>query len=292
RMSDRIHNHWGAWLLARARYVGFHRHGDLAIAVGCRREQIARWGAMRTPPNQMRKGFDLSLSDTLQTTRSMIFSDWKYNAPDKTDRVFSGNVTSRITDRDLMTEVATRQRKAIVCLLEAIDTINKFKANSYTEVTKSELNSAALVMVYWMQMVTLFSPIQFANTIHSAMPGNDRPLEDFDIRQIMEKVNAIVTDPEFESMAITAMGEVPKRVREAMENMKAGILEGFLMGIPKPKGTSLAPSASAMMPARSAASVPPAALLPPSPAGPPARPPGGRPDRENRQPKPRGSKKK
>jgi hypothetical protein len=56
--------------------------------VGCRREQIGRWGAMKSPPSQMRKGFDQKLAYALQTTRDMLFTDWRETAPEHAERIW------------------------------------------------------------------------------------------------------------------------------------------------------------------------------------------------------------
>lgn len=242
---------WGQWVLDRARIVGFSRQGDLALAVGCSRESVVKWGTMSEPPRQMRRGLDESLARTLQTTRSMLFSAWKNTPPDKAERVFSGDVTSRIPDRDLMIEVAMRQRRALVRLLEAIETFEKKQAGA--ALSRTELNSAAVVLVYWLQMVTMFSPINFANTIHAGMPGKERPLSDFDLWRVVGRVNRIFEEPSFSSIAQEALGELPESLRTVMENMNAGLFEGFFVGVPQSRSTpTLPPSVRSAMPSSAA----------------------------------------
>jgi hypothetical protein len=73
-------------MIARSETVGFKRHQDLAEAVGCTREQVARWASMELPPRRMRKGFDGSLARALQTTKQVLFQEWAHVAPNAVDR--------------------------------------------------------------------------------------------------------------------------------------------------------------------------------------------------------------
>lgn len=85
-MTHRREN-WGDWVVARSRHVGFLRNIDLAAAVGCTPERITQWSASKVPPRHMRKGFDQKLAYALQTTKQVLFTDWKTTAPDQADRV-------------------------------------------------------------------------------------------------------------------------------------------------------------------------------------------------------------
>ena len=42
---------------------------------------------MKTPPEQMRKGFDSSLARALKTTKQTLFVDWSAHAPDQTPQI-------------------------------------------------------------------------------------------------------------------------------------------------------------------------------------------------------------
>jgi hypothetical protein len=42
---------------------------------------------MKRPPASMRKGFDQSLAYALQTTRTMLFTDWEKTPPDVAERL-------------------------------------------------------------------------------------------------------------------------------------------------------------------------------------------------------------
>jgi hypothetical protein len=78
--------HWGDWVLARSRFVGFRRQRDLARDVGCRPEQLSRWLQSPVPPQRMSKGFDHRLALALDSTRRVLFTDYVAIAPDAAPR--------------------------------------------------------------------------------------------------------------------------------------------------------------------------------------------------------------
>lgn len=84
-------NHWGHWVSARADAVGFKRQEDFAKAVGCTRERIVKWTAMRMPPAKMRKGFDEALARALKTDRATLFSYWHERRPGEVESIDLGD---------------------------------------------------------------------------------------------------------------------------------------------------------------------------------------------------------
>ncbi|HEX4123562.1 MAG TPA: hypothetical protein VHY37_02485 [Tepidisphaeraceae bacterium] len=61
--------------MERSRSAGFPTQKKLAMAVGCRYEQLSRWLNMETPP-AMRKGFDTLLAHALKTSTRVLLMDY------------------------------------------------------------------------------------------------------------------------------------------------------------------------------------------------------------------------
>jgi hypothetical protein len=75
-------SHWGEWIIARSRFVGFRRQLDLATAVGCSENQLCRWKAMATPPATVHCGFDTTLAAALKVDRKTLFTDYANYSPE------------------------------------------------------------------------------------------------------------------------------------------------------------------------------------------------------------------
>ncbi len=68
--------HWGKWVRARSRHVGFLSAPTLAKAVGCTADRATRWMLMRRPPLHMRKGFDAALAAALRVDQRTLFTEY------------------------------------------------------------------------------------------------------------------------------------------------------------------------------------------------------------------------
>jgi len=75
-------NHWGEWVIARWKFLGFRRLADLSTAVGCNPNLLTVWHQSESPPNSMRKGFDLALVRALRTDRMTLFGLYATIAPE------------------------------------------------------------------------------------------------------------------------------------------------------------------------------------------------------------------
>jgi hypothetical protein len=81
-MNQNANVHWGQWMLRRANYVGFKRRSDIASAIGCNCETFRIWGTMATVPDRFTRGYDAALARELQTTKRMLFIDFKTTSPE------------------------------------------------------------------------------------------------------------------------------------------------------------------------------------------------------------------
>jgi hypothetical protein len=108
-MSKKPEIHWGNWVQSRSEFIGFKRQSDLAKQVGCSRQQLSNWFALRLPPTQMRKGFDRTLARALQTTRDVLFSGFPNVLPEDAPAVvFHGKDASGTrSDPNVMLPVPT-----------------------------------------------------------------------------------------------------------------------------------------------------------------------------------------
>jgi hypothetical protein len=73
--------HWGSWIKARARHVGFRNFGTLASAIGCTPESVSRWFALEDSPERCRSQFDAALCRVLRTDAFTLFTNFRNIAP-------------------------------------------------------------------------------------------------------------------------------------------------------------------------------------------------------------------
>jgi hypothetical protein len=73
--------HWGRWVKARARHVGFRNFGTLAEAIGCTQESVSRWFSMEDSPERCRSRFDAALCRVLRVDPFILFTGYRETGP-------------------------------------------------------------------------------------------------------------------------------------------------------------------------------------------------------------------
>jgi len=121
-VASKKSNHWGTWIIARARFVGFRRQSDLAKAVGCSAQTLSKWAGMAKPPEQMRRGHDEALARSLKIDRATLFGMWSEIAADDWEErpAPASAALATIDDDELRTEYIRRLTSAAVALHKSL----------------------------------------------------------------------------------------------------------------------------------------------------------------------------
>lgn len=73
--------HWGEWIKARSRAIGFRSDASFAASVGVTRQRIAKWYAMQAPPASMRRVSERGLARALRISPRTLFVDYAATEP-------------------------------------------------------------------------------------------------------------------------------------------------------------------------------------------------------------------
>ncbi len=104
---------------------------------------------------------------------------------------------SKLTDRDLMLEIASHHRKEMLSTLEALDLAERMITSKSYDATPDELRHILLHAYHSQSSLDDYSPRLFADQNHAAMPGSHRPLTDFDPGRIKGRIQNIQADAGF-----------------------------------------------------------------------------------------------
>ena len=105
---------------------------------------------------------------------------------------------SKFDDEILMLEVAERQRRSMIRVLNALERAEKEDwATAVSRLTKSELFGIIFPIRYLAEMIGRFQPAFVARLHHNSMPGAERPIEDFDQKAIGARALKMFKDVNF-----------------------------------------------------------------------------------------------
>jgi len=123
----------------------------------------------------------------------------------------------QLGDDELMLEVARRYRLAVLRLLEALDKAEKIDWAQAEKLPFIDVAAASFPIVYWLKILNLYNPDSAALAHHEAMPGGRRPMDDFKLANIVDRINAVMSQPGFEMAAVRAQVAIPKADLDQIE---------------------------------------------------------------------------
>jgi hypothetical protein len=168
------------------------RKADIARSAGLMPTQFNDYTVKGSKP---RYDIALRLAKALSVSPEWLFDDRQEWPPPASEGRLSA---SSLSDRELMLEVAARNRRSVLNLLEALDDAEKIDWALAKSKPPSEIGRIIYPIFYWVQLLASFSPAVAAAENHATMPGALRERKDFDLVKIAERVSRLLENPEFQ----------------------------------------------------------------------------------------------
>jgi transcriptional regulator with XRE-family HTH domain len=117
---------------------------------------------------------------------------------------------SDLPDYDLLLELARRFRREQIETLDALASAEHIIESKSFDATPAELRRILQgVFAANRRIPPDFTPFQFAQENHAAMPGSERPRDDFDIERIKARVAGVLANEGFRRAMATTLQEMP-----------------------------------------------------------------------------------
>lgn len=202
------------------------------------RARIARKAALQPSilNNYVNRGSAPMARAALQLARALsVPLDWliddaqEWPPPDPKEKLSP----SLLSDRDLMMEVARRDRLEIIHFLECLDKAEKvdweaihrevstFRDDEPIPPTSREVMGLVVTLFYiHNQLLGRYQPEYFARHNHAAMPGADRPLELFDTGNLLQRWANLIQKQGYQEALARFLPFVPPDNRQTFERVQ------------------------------------------------------------------------